>query len=448
MGWNRSKGNIILYFPPVSWQLNVEKGYHRFPYAVWSLVPGLLDAGYTVRVIDGRIDGDNTLVDALKASGSPLFVGISSLTGAQLLGAIKAAKQIREINKEIPIVWGGWNATLCPESTSKEEFVDITVAGRGENAVVAIADILSNNGQVSKIVNAPLYETFPEIPFDLIDINRYGPYFGYLTSTGCAWHCSFCAIQQVYKGRMFFKPMDQVIKELKYIVDNYHGLRQLNIDDDLFFINKDRVEEFCDRWNNYGGIPMSVLAHVNVLLKYDDNLWQKIIKTGFHHILIGAESGNQTILNRLKKHQTPDKILQFVEKTAQFKIVPELSCISGFPSTTIEDDFKDTIMMLQKAGTINPRTAFKLFFIRPYPGTVLFQEFKDLGYKMPCTMREWANYTLRYAPPWLDRELEDAINFFTYHFIPKVGWNYTWDSFIKAFEDARSRGAIQGSPGL
>ena len=450
MGWNRNKGLIILYFPPVSWQLNVDKGYHRFPYSLWSLVPGLMAEGFDVKVFDGRIDDKNAFLDAVKASPSPLLVGISSLTGAQLLDAMKTAKQVREINKEIPIVWGGWHVTLNPAESIKEEFVDTIIMRRGETEIVTLANELIRGVDRRKtiICDPILAETFPKIPFDLVDINKYGPYFGYLTSTGCKWHCSFCAIQQVYKGKMFFKNMDQVIKELKYIVDNYRGLRQINIDDDLFFIKKDRVEEFCDRWNNYGGIPMSVLAHVNVLLKYDDNLWKKIIKTGFHHILIGAESGNQTILNRLKKHQTPDTMLQFVEKTRQFRITPELSTMTGFIDSCELQDFKDTILFLKKAGEINPRTAYKLFWSRPYPGTELFEQVKAAEYKMPSTMREWANYTLRYCPPWVDRELEDQVNYFVYTFQPRVGWNYDWDSFIKSFEDARSRGPISGPTGL
>jgi len=442
------KKKIILYFPPVSYLTELDKGYHRFPYAVWSLVPGLEKAGYGVQVIDGRVDDKDALFRAVASRRRPLFVGISSLTGAQLLDATKTAKKVKEINREIPIVWGGWHATLMPEDCANQPFIDIVVSGRGEEAVVRVADALAKGEKVEKIVRAELKEVFPPSGLDRVDINKYGPMFGYLTSTGCAWHCTFCAIQQVYHGKMFFKPMDQVISELQYIVNNYKGLRQINIDDDLFFIKKDRVIEFCDRWNNYGGVPMSVLAHTNIMVSYDDEMWRRIVKAGFRHILIGAESGNQVILNRLKKHQTPEKMLKFVEMTAKYDLTPELSCMTGFPDSEELNDFKDTIMFLKEAGLRNPKTVFKLFYCRPFPGTELYKEFLEKGHYMPRKMSEWADYTLRHAPNWVSRELEDKVNFFTYQFFPQVGWNYTWEEFIMNFEQVRARGKIIGPQGL
>jgi anaerobic magnesium-protoporphyrin IX monomethyl ester cyclase len=437
---------IVLYFPVVSYMTGLDKGYHRFPYAVWSLVPELRKAGFDVKIIDGRVDSKEELWNVLKEK--PLFVGISSLTGAQLLDAMKTSKKIKELSPETPIVWGGWHVTLDPNSAADESFIDHIIVGRGEKAIVDVAKALERHEKVEHVVRAPLEEHFNPIPFWETDINKYGPMFGYLTSTGCAWGCTFCAIQQVYHHKMFFKPMDQVIFELKYIVDTHKNIKQINIDDDLFFIKKDRVIEFCKKWNNYNGIPMSVLAHVNVLNKYDHEMWSMIAETGFRHILIGAESGNQSILDRLCKHQTPKQMLKFVEKTAELGLVPELSTMTGFWDSDTVGDFQDTIMFLQEAGKINPMLAYKIFWARPFPGTPLFQEYTRRGYWMPSTMKEWANYTLRYAPYWVDRELEDMVNFFVYAFQPQVGWNFTWPQFEASFEHARSYNQIPRPGGM
>jgi anaerobic magnesium-protoporphyrin IX monomethyl ester cyclase len=439
---------VILYYPRLNWMTELERGWHRFPYAVWSLVPGLTAAGYNVMVFDGRLDDEREkFLGALKLR--PLFVGISSLTGVQLLDGMWAGQKVREVDPTIPIVWGGWHVTLSPEESLQERLVDIVVAGRGEELIVQVAKALESGDRSTTLYSQEkILDSFPKIPFHLVDINKYGPIFGYLTSTGCVWGCTFCAIQQVYKHKMYFKPMDQVIGELKYIADNYRGLRHIDIDDELFFINTDRVIEFCDRWSTYKGITLSVLAHVNIVVKYDLEIWNKIVMGGFSHILIGAESGNQTVLNRLKKHQTPERMLRFSELTARHNISPEFSCMTGFPDSDELDDFKDTVIFLQKAGSLNPRTLYKLFWARPYPGTELFKTYLGEGIRMPQNFKQWGDYTLRTTPNWVSRELEDKVHFFTGIFQPKHGWNYDWELFVKEFERARSQGPIPTPAGL
>ena len=450
MGWNKKKGSIIFYYPLAGWQTELDRGMHRFPYSYWSLVPGLIQAGYSPQIYDGRLEEKILALDAIKRSTDIVFVGITAFTGTQLIDSMEFAKEVRAINPKIPIVWGGWHVTLSPEDSLKEDFVDIVVKGRGEETVVKVANDIYDGNYVPKVIyeQAEVHEVFPRIPWEMIDINRYGPYFSYITSTGCAWHCTFCAFQTLYHGKMFFKPMDQVIEEMKYIVDHYNGLRMFYIDDELFFIKNDRVEEFCDRWANYGRIPIIALAHVNVVSKYDDNMWKKLVKGGFANLLIGAESGNQIILNRLKKFQTPERMINFSAKAAEYGIGVTFSTMTGFLDSWELQDFRDTVLLLQKAAKLNPKFDFKMFWVRPYPGTELYNEFKEAGWRMPRTMREWISYTFRYTPSWVDRELETQVHYFLYTFWPRYGWNFMWDQFIAEWKHARSIGPIQGPPGL
>jgi len=444
-----SSKRIVLYYPQFKYRVN-DRGWHRFPYAVWALVPGLLKAGFEVEVYDGRVDSPEATRAAI-ANDPPLFVGISAITGLQLKDAMKMATYVRSVSPKIPIVWGGWHVTVTPEESAKEPLVDYLIAGRAEDAIVKLAQDLESGTTHDKITQVGVGCPFTELPFDRINLDKYGAIWGYLTSFGCIFSCTFCAIDRVYKRRVFYKPMDQVISELKYVVDNYHGpmtgrIIQIQIDDDLFFANKKRVEEFCVRWNNYHNIPMEVLSHVNIMDKYSDEQWDMLYQGGFRRVLIGAESGNQVILDRLnKKFQTPKKMLDFCTRAAKHNLGVDLSCMTGFWDSDDLNDFEDTVRFLNQAMSINPNVQWKLFWVHPYPGTALFKEFIDRGYYMPRTMKEWSDYNLRRAPMWVSQELEDKFNFFTLQFMPaverqKVRWQ--WQDFIQSFEQAVSMNQI------
>ena len=431
---------IVLYFPWTGYVQN-QNSEHRVPYSLLTLVGPLKNAGYDVVLIDGRVDDKKRLFEEVRGA---LFVGITSMTGIQLVDASKTARNLKKMYPKLPIVWGGWHVTILPEQSIREPFIDHIVVGQGERQVVEIAKSIEN-GQSGKITLVRDLEPFyPDIDFTSVDLNKYKPYFGYLSSHGCPFNCTFCAIAKVYNRKFFVRPMDDVISDLKYVFDTYKCFTHLNIDDDNFFIKKSRVEEFCDRWNNYANVPISSLAHVRALLSplYDAPMWTKMVSAGIRILLIGAESGNQKVLDRLKKHQTPEQMLRFVKKTAEYGIQPDLSCLTGFPDSDALGDFKDTILFLRDAGRINPSMKFKIFFIRPYPGTELYEGFVRQGIKMPQSMQEWSHYTLREKPDWVSQDLYDQVQFFIYQWVPQAGWNWEWENFIDIFKKVKEEGKL------
>lgn len=432
---------IVLYYPWVGYMLR-QHSEHRIPYSLLDLIEPLKSAGFEVVLLDGRFTEDKHKF-LVEIEDKPLFVGISSMTGIQLVDAANMAKWVKQSHPEIPIVWGGWHVSILPEQSLEEPFVDAVVVGQGEQTIVEVAQALGDerdlygiqgliykdNGKTKKNAERSLSDNYHKIDFSAIDLNRYTPYLGYLTSHGCPLDCTFCAIARIYHRKFFMRPMDDTIHDLKYVLDRYPAYGQINLDDDNFFINQARVEEFCDKWNNYKNLPIATLAHVRELNKYPDELWKKMVKSGLSIFLIGAESGNKTILERLKKHQTVDDMLQFVEKTAKYHVMADLSLITGFPDSEELQDFKDTIQFLMEAWKINPAVKFKLFWIRPYAGTELFLDFQKRGIRMPTNMREWSYYTLRNRPSWVNKELELQIAFFVTYFLPMKGYcrNGTWD---------------------
>ena len=83
----RDRREVILFFPKVQ----PHKHHHEMPLSILALAPELEKRGYSVVLIDERID--RQALSKLEASlDRAICVGISSMTGYQIKGGIAAAK--------------------------------------------------------------------------------------------------------------------------------------------------------------------------------------------------------------------------------------------------------------------------------------------------------------------------------------------------------------------
>lgn len=186
---NEDLGKIVLIYPTTGMDVfGINVG---LPLACLYLGTVLQEAGYRVELIDERITEtfEQDVADVINKE-TPLFVGISSMTGMQIRGGLKAAKTIRAVNPNLPIVWGGVHPTLCPDSTLKDPLCDIIVKGEGEITIVELADCLRTGGDLSQVAGIgfkegqklnygpyrPMIEDLDVIPrpdYDLIPMEHY-----------------------------------------------------------------------------------------------------------------------------------------------------------------------------------------------------------------------------------------------------------------------------------
>src|SRR5262245_7629846 len=143
--------NVILFFPRLSPDEIVETRF-LMPLSLLYVATPLRDAGYNVSILDARLRED-WLAELRRQVENldPVCVGISSLTGIQLRTAMEAAKAVRKLDPDLPIVWGGVHASLMPGEAIHEPFVDYIVVGEGEQTFTELVNRLVERKSVEDV---------------------------------------------------------------------------------------------------------------------------------------------------------------------------------------------------------------------------------------------------------------------------------------------------------
>ena len=260
---------------------------------------------------------------------SPDFVGITSTTSL-----IEEAHQIALLcPKEIKVVIGGIHASSMPQETlEKFERFDYLVRGEGEYALLELLQekTLSKikglsyrkNGKIIHNPERELNDKLDELPFparELLPMDKYfsagakqNPSDYILSSRGCPYQCIFCADHLVHGKKFRFRTPENIIKEVEEIYKR--GARDWDFVDDNFTLLTERVEKFCDLMIEKGlNKKMSWRCSNGIRVdRITPELLKKMKNAGCYMVSLGIESGNEEILNKMKKNINLEKVRQAV----------------------------------------------------------------------------------------------------------------------------------------
>ena len=378
------------------------------PLGIAILATILEQKGHKCKVIDLQIE-QYTAKDFLKEikSFNSEIICISIFT-ALATEAFKLSKLIKE-NLNLPIICGGPHVSLFPKETLEQnKEIDYIVFGEGEHTLPELINALEKNLPKENIKgiffrkDEKIIETekrsqiynLDEIPIPsrkffkmkkYIQVpNQYNrlPITNIITSRGCAYNkCKFCSESGELHSHYRRNSVERVIEEIKYLIDNYK-IREIYFWDDEFVVDNNWVQRFCEslKKENFD-LTWTCCAKVNYVN-------QKILKimasAGCWNIFYGLESGDQKLLDDLKKGQTLEEIRNAIKWTKEAGIKARGSFILGLPGETPELGQK-TINF-----AIELDLDYAIFCLTtPYPGTKLYKEFLDKGNKNI----EWDKYT-------------------------------------------------------
>jgi hopanoid biosynthesis associated radical SAM protein HpnJ len=262
---------------------------------------------------------------------------------------------------------------------------------------------------------------FPVYARDL-DISKYfigyllHPYVSFYTGRGCPAKCSFCLWPQTIGGHQYRNKSPEAVGREMELAKSLFGdkVREYMFDDDTFTIDKPRAIEISKHMKRLG-LTWSCNARAN--LDYDT--LKELRDNGLRLLLVGFESGNQEILDNIRKGIKLDVARQFMKHCHDLGIRVHGTFIIGLPIETRET-IEETIRF---ACEISPHT-IQVSIAAPYPGTALYEQAKTNGWFADNSLVAASGIqtsTLQY-PNLSSGAIEDAVEqmYRKFYFRPKA----------------------------
>ncbi len=375
---------------------------------------------FDVRIHDARIEpdaADKILRDAERAA----CVGMTVFSGFPIAGALKLSRELKRRCASTPIIWGGWHPSILPEQCIASGAVDAVVIAQGEASFVDLINAIDDparwqsisglcvavdgNPRRTAVRALERMDRFPAARYELLDVEAYFQRKGhrqldYSSSRGCPYRCTFCADPMVYRSKWTALPPERVLTELQDLYARYRMDEVFFLDDDLFASLK-RIQALVDVFiKTRTPFSWKGTARADELCRLPEDFWGRLRSAGCLKINVGAESGSQEVLDRIKKEYRVEEILRAGERASKAGVGISYSFITGFPGET-ERDFQATLDVLKAIRRLDSTLETSIYVYSPYPGTELVRDLQQGGFRLPDRLEDWENFNIEGA--WLPR---------------------------------------------
>jgi radical SAM superfamily enzyme YgiQ (UPF0313 family) len=151
-----------------------------------------------------------------------------------------------------------------------------------------------------------------------------------------------------------------------------YGIRHICFEDDTFVTFKSRLNELCERLIGMKlDLSWSCLGRVNHVDADSLSLMQR---AGCWQISYGIESGNQQILNGIRKNTTLEQIRQAIAMTRRAGIMAKGFFIVGHPGET-----RETLRQTEEFALELPLQDISVTMLTPFPGTEIYERAEEFG---------------------------------------------------------------------
>lgn len=346
--------------------------------------------GHDVVFVDAQMEQLSFDAIVRRIEGADLVV-----TSTSVMTMRDDARFVRKLKEHLPSVRAlayGSHPTFMPEETLKKGY-DFAVQREPEWVVRDLARCLARgdeegarrvpgiaaygpDGTFTKNDRYPFIENLDQIPpldVDLLSkdyvyfnpIVRNLPYITVSTSHGCPAKCSYCTAPFFHGTRTRFMSARKVVSDIGYYLSR--GMREIYFRDETFTADRQRVVDICDGIEEKK-LSFSWICNARVD-SVDKPLLERMKAAGCHLVKFGAESGNQAVLDLVKKGITIEQTRDAFRWCREVGINTHAHFMVGMPGDTLRT-MEDTIRL---ACEIEPSTA-TFGICTPYPGTPLFRQ--------------------------------------------------------------------------
>lgn len=355
-----------------------------FWYPTWLAQPAALVPGS--RLVDAPPEG-LTLADVLPLARRYDLAVLHTSTPS-FAWDVRVAEALKSENPRLRLGMVGAHVAVHPEDALGEsdaiEFVtrsefDFTIQEIAQGRSLATIPGVSyrDEGRIRHTPARPPLEDMDALPFVVdvyqrdLTIEHYAigyllhPYVSLYTGRGCRSRCTFCLWPQTVGGHRYrTRSVGHVLEEIALALRYFPQVQEFFFDDDTFTDDLPRAEAIA-RGLGRLGVTWSCNAKANV-----PYATLKILRDhGLRLLLVGYESGNQGILNRVKKGLRLDVARRFTRACRELGITLHGAFILGLPGETRET-IEETI---RYACELDPHT-IQVSIAAPYPGTEMHRE--------------------------------------------------------------------------
>ena len=358
--------NIVFFVPNSRW-FN-KRPWINIPYAAL-IITALLRDQYNLSILDAN--GDNLSADDCRqqlAEAAPDFILVTAVSVEYHRQAHKALEIAKDACPQAITILGGVYPTTLPEEAIKDLNADWLFMYQAEERLPRFLTMLSDHPDAARNFpgiafrgeNGSMVLTPPDILIGDVKVmvkpdysklrmtgylqqatidyqfNSTKPTSFIITSYGCPYNCVFCASRTISGKRVVYRPVEDVIDEIEYLITE-HGVGNLLFLDDAFLADNKRVnsllETFITRNYNITWKAATVSAwHL------DDRLLELMVRSGCTQITVSVESGSQRVMNEIiHKPLRLEIIPPIVKKCREVGIDIGANFVIGFPGETWEE---------------------------------------------------------------------------------------------------------------
>jgi radical SAM superfamily enzyme YgiQ (UPF0313 family) len=310
---------------------------------------------------------------------NPDIVGTGSVT-LNFYAAADILKTAKQCCPGAVTVMGGPHVSFDYENTLRQfPEIDLVVVGEGEQTIRELLPVIGNRKAWSGVRGLAFSEEsrirftgsrdlitdLDDLPLParhLLPMSRYlalGFPISIITSRGCPGRCIFCQGRRMVGSRIRNRDPRLVVDEIEGLLA--YGFERINFADDFFTSNPRRVRHICaeiERRNlKFAWAAFARADSVN------PEMLAMMRRSGCDTIFFGFESGNQEMLDRIKKGIKLDRVRRAVAdaKAAGMRVFG--SFIVGLPGET-----EETLMESHRFAR-ELDVEYGYHFLVPFPGT-------------------------------------------------------------------------------